>query len=89
MLTDGNEVLLTGFVDAGNGNFTAVFFSTIVSAAGFANGNKALWNPVTLALGLNEVYRVPMRHLKRAFNDHAFLREWRDNRQNSLNLPGV
>ena len=50
--------------------------------------NKALWNPVTLALGLNEVYRVPMSHLKRAFNDHAFLHEWRDNWQSSLRLLG-
>lgn len=48
--------------------------------------NKALWNPVTLALGLNDVYRVPMAHLKRAFNAHQFLSEWTDQWQKSLDL---
>jgi hypothetical protein len=38
--------------------------------------NKAAWNPVTLALGLNDVYRVPMSHLKRAFQAHDFLDAW-------------
>lgn len=51
--------------------------------------NKALWNPVTLALGLNDVYRVPMPHLKRAFNAHPFLNEWKDQWQQSLELLGL
>ena len=38
--------------------------------------NKAVWNPVTLALGLNDVYRVPMPHLKKTFNAHDFLYAW-------------
>ncbi len=38
--------------------------------------NKAVWNPVTLALGLNDVYRVPMSHLTRAFHAHEFLSAW-------------
>ena len=38
--------------------------------------NKAVWNPVTLALGLNDVYRVPIPHLKRVFNTHDFLESW-------------
>jgi hypothetical protein len=50
--------------------------------------HKALWNPVTLALGLNDVYRVPMPHLKRAFHAHPFLGEWRDQWQKSLDLLG-
>lgn len=50
--------------------------------------NKALWNPVTLALGLNDAYRVPMSHLKRAFNTHAFLDEWRENWKQTLALLG-
>lgn len=50
--------------------------------------NKALWNPVTLALGLNDNYRVPMAHLKRAFNTHAFLDEWRENWKQTLELLG-
>jgi hypothetical protein len=50
--------------------------------------NKMLWNPVTLALGLNDVYRVPMPHLKRAFNAHSFLREWTEAWNESLDLLG-
>ena len=48
--------------------------------------NKAVWNPVTLALGLNDVYRVPMPHLKRAFNTHDFLAEWSNQWNQTLAL---
>jgi hypothetical protein len=50
--------------------------------------NKAVWNPVTLALGLNDNYRVPMAHLKRAFAAHAFLDEWQENWKQTLDLLG-
>ena len=50
--------------------------------------NKALWNPVTLALGLNEVHRVPMPQLKRVFGAHAFLDEWTDQWDQTLALLG-
>lgn len=50
--------------------------------------NKALWNPVTLALGLNDVYRVPMSQLKRAFATHAFLDAWCAQWNQSLALLG-
>jgi hypothetical protein len=50
--------------------------------------NKALWNPVTLALGLNDLYRVPMGHLKRAFNAHDFLAPWSPQWQQTLALLG-
>jgi hypothetical protein len=50
--------------------------------------NKALWNPVTLALGLNEVYRVPVGHLRRAFASHDFLYAWEDQWKLSLSLLG-
>lgn len=50
--------------------------------------NQALWNPVTLALGLNDVYRVPLAHLKRAFNAHDFLDAWQGNWQQTLLLLG-
>lgn len=50
--------------------------------------NKAVWNPVTLALGLNEVYRVPMSHLKRAFKAHDFLYDWDSEWTQSLTLLG-
>lgn len=50
--------------------------------------NKAVWNPVTLALGLNDVYRVPMSHLKRAFNTHDFLYAWATEWNHTLVLLG-
>jgi hypothetical protein len=50
--------------------------------------NKAMWNPVTLALGLNDVYRVPMPHLKRAFNTHDFLYAWIAEWDHTLALLG-
>ena len=49
---------------------------------------NALWNPVTLALGLNDVYRVPIGQLKRAFDAHSFLDEWSAQWQQSLRLLG-
>lgn len=50
--------------------------------------HKALWNPVTLALGLNEVYRVPLPHLKKAFGTHDFLGAWAPEWNQSLALLG-
>ena len=50
--------------------------------------NKAAWNPVTLALGLNDVHRVPMAHLTRAFNAHDFLLEWTAQWNHTLALLG-
>lgn len=50
--------------------------------------NKALWNPVTLALGLNDVHRVPMSHLKGAFNAHDFLYDWAPEWDQTLALLG-
>lgn len=50
--------------------------------------NKAVWNPVTLALGLNDVYRVPMSHLKRAFKAHDFLDAWDMEWNHTLALLG-
>ncbi len=50
--------------------------------------NKAVWNPVTLALGLNDVYRVPISHLKKVFNTYDFLYEWAAEWNDSLALLG-
>ncbi|HWW99882.1 hypothetical protein [Collimonas sp.] len=50
--------------------------------------NKAVWNPVTLALGLNDVYRVPISQLKRAFHTHDFLYGWAAEWNHSLELLG-
>jgi hypothetical protein len=49
---------------------------------------NAMWNPVTLALGLNDVYRVPVAHLKRTFQAHDFLYPWLGDWNNSLALLG-
>ena len=38
--------------------------------------HAALWDPVLLAIGLNEKYSVPMPHLKSAFLKHSFLTKW-------------
>lgn len=50
--------------------------------------NKAVWHPVTLALGLNDMYRVPISHLKRAFNAHDFLSAWATEWDQTLALLG-
>lgn len=50
--------------------------------------NTHLWNPVTLALGLNDVHRVPMRTLKKAFATQPHLIDWRDAWLESLRLLG-
>lgn len=50
--------------------------------------SKIVWNPVVLALGLHDVYRVPMRGLKRAFAAHDFLAPWHDEWERSLALLG-
>lgn len=50
--------------------------------------NKTVWHPVTLALGLNDVYRVPISHLKRAFNTHDFLSAWATEWDQTLALLG-
>lgn len=48
----------------------------------------AVWNPVTLALGLNDVYRVPIAQLKRAFGAHDFLYPWVGEWNHTLALLG-
>lgn len=48
----------------------------------------AVWNPVTLALGLNDVYRVPLAQLSRAFKAHDFLDEWDAEWTHTLALLG-
>lgn len=59
-----------------------------IKGSGKKARNKAMWNPVTLALGLNDVYRVPMSHLKRSFNTHAFLDAWTAEWEQTLTLLG-
>lgn len=49
---------------------------------------NALWNPVTLALGLHDVYRTPIGPLRRAFKTHDFLLAWQGNWEESLRLLG-
>ncbi|HEU4852876.1 MAG TPA: hypothetical protein VFT37_12055 [Telluria sp.] len=59
-----------------------------VKASAKKSKHKAVWNPVTLALGLNEVYRVPVSQLKRAFEKHEFLHPWHQDWTQSLALLG-
>jgi len=49
---------------------------------------NTVWNPVTLALGLNDVYRVPVGQLTRAFAAHDFLHEWQHEWGQTLALLG-
>jgi hypothetical protein len=48
----------------------------------------ALWNPIVLALGLHDKHSVPMPHLKKAFDDHSFLRKWSEKWRDALDLLG-
>ena len=59
-----------------------------VKASAKKSKRNAVWNPVTLALGLHDVYRAPIGPLKRAFTSHDFLHTWRGNWEESLRLLG-
>ncbi|HEY0060752.1 MAG TPA: hypothetical protein VGC21_01450 [Telluria sp.] len=48
--------------------------------------NKTMWHPVTLALGLNDMYRVPLPRLTKAFQSHEFLSAWTHEWELSLAL---
>jgi len=71
------------------GNGKGLFGETAPGSARTQKGSPggkhtALWNPVILAVGLHEKYKVPMPHLKRAFSDHPFLRMWFDEWSDTL-----
>jgi hypothetical protein len=59
-----------------------------VKASAKKSKRNAVWNPVTLALGLHDVYRVPLGPLKRAFKSHDFLYAWESDWEKSLQLLG-
>jgi hypothetical protein len=59
-----------------------------VKASARKSKRNAVWNPVTLALGLHDVYRVPLGPLKRAFKSHDFLYAWEADWEESLRLLG-
>ena len=59
-----------------------------VKASARKSKRNAVWNPVTLALGLHDVYRAPLGALKRAFKTQDCLLEWEDNWEQSLRLLG-
>ena len=59
-----------------------------VKASAKKSRYKAVWNPVTLALGLNEMYRVPMPPLKKAFKAHDFLDDWAMEWEQTLAILG-
>ena len=59
-----------------------------VKASARKSKRNAVWNPVTLALGLHDVYRAPLGALKRAFKTHDFLRNWEGDWEQSLLILG-
>jgi len=59
-----------------------------VKASARKSKKNAVWNPVTLALGLHDVYRAPLGPLKRAFKTHDFLLDWDGDWEESLRLLG-
>ena len=59
-----------------------------IKASAKKSKRNALWHPVTLALGLHDVYRVPLGPLKRAFKSHEFLHAWAGDWEESLRLLG-
>lgn len=59
-----------------------------VKASARKSKRNAVWNPVTLALGLHDAYRVPLGPLKRAFQSHEALVPWADDWEASLRLLG-
>ena len=59
-----------------------------VKASARKSKKNAVWNPVTLALGLHDVYRTPIGPLKRAFKTHDFLLAWEDDWEQSLLILG-
>jgi hypothetical protein len=59
-----------------------------VKASARKSKRNAVWNPVTLALGLHDVHRVPLGALKRAFKSHDFLQAWESDWEQSLLLLG-
>ena len=59
-----------------------------VKASARKSKRNAVWNPVSLALGLHDIYGVPIGPLKRAFKSHDFLMAWQANWEESLRLLG-
>lgn len=59
-----------------------------IKASAKKTKRNAVWHPVTLALGLHDVYRVPLGPLKRAFKSHDFLQAWAGDWEESLRLLG-
>jgi len=59
-----------------------------VKASARKSRRNAVWNPVTLALGLHDVYRTPLGPLKRAFATCDFLEAWQGDWEQSLRLLG-
>lgn len=80
------KIDLARALDAGDGVFGEE--GALVKGSARRNKKKALWNPVTLALGLNDLYRVPMPQLKRTFAAHDFLQAWAPQWQQTLALLG-
>jgi len=68
----------------------AIFGDDGARVKGSARKSKktAMFNPVTLAFGLNDLYRVPLPRLTRVFRSHDFLDGWAGQWDESLALLG-
>ena len=77
---------MAGALDAAE----AIFGDDGARVKGSARKSKknALWNPVTLAFGLNDLYRVPLPRLTRAFRSVDCLEPWAAQWDESLALLG-
>jgi hypothetical protein len=74
------EELLKGKLRLGKalGDGKGLFGDTQARTRKGTRGGKhaALWNPVILAIGLNDQYKISLPSLKKAFYDNKFLKEW-------------
>jgi hypothetical protein len=80
------KIDLAQAIDGGGGIFGDE--GARIKGAAKQSKNKTVWNPITLALGLNDVYRVPISQLKRTFNTHDFLSPWAAEWSHTLALLG-
>ncbi|MEB0140540.1 MULTISPECIES: hypothetical protein [unclassified Undibacterium] len=80
------KIDLAQALDAGGGIFGDE--GARIKASTRKGKKKIEWSPVTLALGFNEVYRVPLGQLSRRFEDQVLLHPWQYAWQRSLDLLG-
>lgn len=68
----------------GKGLFGGVEGGGARTQKGKRGKNDALWNPVDLAVGLNDKHFVPLYKLKEVFKSHPFLNAWSEEWEEKL-----